>query len=160
MNTLKMFLSITLFFVLSILTGCNNSGGPVSSSDFSANETINKGSTTVNEGLPIILPVIPTYKEQIRLKPFRSYTFNFSNTKFLKITSVDINAIPSGPSPGIVTFDCRDLSIYGDNKNDVEITCHSRDLDASWLTIENLSSKMLNLDVSLLGIELKKNREK
>lgn len=166
MKTLKMFIPVLAVLILSIITGCSEVTDPVSSSGNTSEN--NENSVTVS------VPLAPAFQTYIRLKPHRAYTFNISNTGLSKITGIDIENVtvnPSSDSPALVNeslpipvpiynvFDCEDLSVYGSTKDDLLIGCHTRGFDLKKITVENVSSRMLDLKVSLYGIKAKKKAQ-
>lgn len=154
MNALKMFKAVLVILVLSILTGCSDQ---ITSTAY---ETNGRGGsekpllkvTGAEDSRQNVVPVIPTFRTYLKLKPHRSYTFNLSNTGFSKFTSIDIENLTAKSEIDRVSNDCQNLAIYGEIKSDVTLSCHSHSFNFKQITVENLSSRMLELDVTLLGI--------
>lgn len=160
MNAIRMFQTAVTTLVIIILAGCSDSDN-LTSSGATGNlpkTSSKKDVSTVEENIPapVPVPVIPTHRVSIRIKPYRTYVFDASNTGFKKITSVDIAELSQNESD-INVRSCRDFAIYGDSKNDTFINCHSNGFQYSKIVIENLTSKFLELDVSLTGVREKKS---
>ncbi len=143
MKTIKMFQIAAVTLVLSVLVGC----GDQFTSPTSGGES-NTQSNTQSEDLLSL----NSFYAQIRLKPHRSYVFNLANTGFKKITSIDISNGSPDPETDKIFLDCQDIAVYGDSKDDLSINCHSSGFSASTIAIENLSSKIITLDVALSGV--------
>ncbi len=154
MKTFKMLQIAAVIFGLSVLIGCGNSDEIISSGSPGISPGTDKRILETEENVPRPVPVIPTYRTQLKLKPNSSQTFEFSNTGFYKFTSIDVSSI--GPSADRTVQDCSNISIYGDSKNDQYISCHSGGFDFKKITIENTSSKDLELDVSIIGLKWNK----
>lgn len=158
MRTIRMFQIAFAVLVLSIFIGCSDSDNLTSSgSDNLPVTKSKKGVSELEDNIPSPVPVIPTYRERIRIKPFRSYAFDVSNTGFKKITSVDIEQISSSEADANVQS-CSDFAIHGDSEQDAFISCHSNGLQYKRIVIENLTSKFVELEVSLTGVKEKKSR--
>ncbi len=148
MKTLKSFLASLIVLVIAVYAGCNDQ---VTSSPDSDVSTYNKGhkpEVDKQTGIPV-------FHTQIRLKPNRSYTFNYSNTGLIKFTSINIQNLYPGASAGLADQSCKDIKIYNkynhDKKGYVELNCQSNKLDLKEITVENTSSSFLDLDVILFG---------
>lgn len=155
MNNLKSFSGV-LIIVVSILAGCSDQ--ITSSSD----HTTNPGSSgvpknKVSESAEKLS--LKSFNTQIRLKPFRSYTFTKSNTGLDKINGIDVINLSDDPYLDKRPIECENLLVYGDSKDDAFIHCSSKGLDLGRITVENTSAQMLDLDVFLQGVREKKATE-
>jgi hypothetical protein len=152
MKTLKMFQAVLVILVISILVGCSDQlTAPIDQAN-NKSGGIRTPVTSVSKTQEI-LPIY-SYSTQIGLKQFRSYTFNVSNTGLAKFTGIDVENLSIDPNEDKIALSCQDIAITGDTKSDVKISCHSRGFEARQLTIQNLSSHLLVLRVSLYGIKL------
>lgn len=151
MKTLKTFQTLFLMIILSILTGCSDqitSSGETGSSE--------KGEEVISaSSLPIKLPVVPTFRAQVRLKPFRTYTFDLFSTGFDRLYSIDIDNIPVKSEDKDLVFDCSKIAVYSLSNGSL-LDCHSSGIDVKEITVENKSSDFLDLEVSIRGVKQKK----
>jgi len=144
MSFIKMILPVTVIMVLSIFTGCSDqitSSGETGSSE--------KGEGVVISTVEESLPVIQTYRTQIRVKPHRSYTFDVMSTGFDRFYSIDISNLTVYPNEDRASDDCREILVYSNNLKKESMSCHSKGFEVSQVTVENTGSSFLDLDVSL-----------
>lgn len=150
MKTIKMFQTVITIAVLSILAGCSDQfiNPEINSKDIAGNESVSNetGSSLDNR-----------YTVQVKLKPYRSFTFNSSNTGLKKINAINAESF-SGDYPGntksINGKNCQDISVYSNSLlQDNYIDCKSSGLDLKEITVENVSSKMVFVNVTLTGVK-------
>lgn len=150
MKTLNLIKTAVVILVISILIGCSDqitSSGNV--------ETQSNGKKLAVSETGFDLPVKNVYRVEIRLKPYRSYTFNKSNTPFVKFTAFDIVNIVS-PDEDKLISDCQDIKVYSTSvKYDKLLGCHGKGLNLSDITIENTTSQFISLRVELDGVKAK-----
>ncbi|MDQ3022725.1 MAG: hypothetical protein M3R36_19500 [Bacteroidota bacterium] len=154
MNKLKAFKVVLVILVLIILAGCSDQ--ITSTSD----HTTNPGSTGISKDKVSekgALLSINSYNTQIKLKPFRTYTFTVSNTGLAKFNSIDVQNLSENSDIDRKPIVCEYLLIYGDSKDDIFLDCHSNGFEMKRISIENTSPYLLDLDVNLYGEKSKKN---
>ncbi len=151
MSFIKMIVSVTVIMVLSIFTGCSDqitSSGETGSSE--------KGEGVVISTSEESLPVIQTYRTQIRIKPHRAYTFDVMSTGFDRFYSIDISNITVNPKEDRATDVCRDILVYSNNLKKESMSCHSSGFEVSQVTVENTGTSFLDLDVTLRAFKQSK----
>ena len=151
MSFIKMILPVTVIMVLSIFTGCSDqitSSGETGSSE--------KGEGVVISTVEESLPVIQTYRTQIRVKPHRSYTFDVMSTGFDRFYSIDVNNLTLKQTEDKLADKCGDILVYSNNLKKESMSCHSNGFEVSQITVENTGSTFLDLDVSLRAFKQSK----
>lgn len=151
MSFIKKIVSVTVIMVLSIFTGCSDqitSSGETGSSE--------KGEGVVISTVEESLPVIQTYRTQIRVKPHRAYTFDVMSTGFDRFYSIDINNLTVNPNEDRLADECSDIMVYSNNLKKESMNCHSKGFEVSQITVENTGSSFLDLDVSLRAFKQSK----
>ncbi len=155
MKTLKAFKVVLVILVLIILGGCSDQ--ITSPSD----HTTNPGSTGIPKDKVSEADdqVSSNYfNTRIKLGPNREYTFNVSNTGLAKFTAIDVERISNEMGDDLIAKNCRYLQIYGDGaKFDIALSCSSKGFDVKQIRLKNLSSRILDLNISLLGVKKAKN---
>lgn len=156
MKAIRMFQIAVTALALSTFIGCSDSDNVTSSgaADDLPITKIDKDASAAGDNVSV--PIIPTHRVLIRIKPYRTYVFDASNTGFRKITSIDISELSQNEAD-VNVRSCLDFAIYGDSENDAFINCHSNGFEYKKLTVENLTSKFLELDVSLTGVKVKRS---
>ena len=154
MKNLKMILSAMAILILSILTGCSDS---ITSSGGEYVKSSNKGrAPEMQEQISR-----PLFQTRIRLKPNRSYTFNQSNTGLSSFNSIDVGRIYSNKINSENIDPCGSLVIYGGDKELSKtvsaLNCKSVNINVKEITIHNISSAMIDLEVILTGTKSVKN---
>ena len=154
MKNLKMILSAMAILILSILTGCSDS---ITSSGGEYVKSSNKGrAPEMQEQISR-----PLFQTRIRLKPNRSYTFNQSNTGLSIFNSIDVSRIYSNKINSENIDPCGSLVIYGGDKELSKtvsaLSCKSVNINVKEITIHNISSSMIDLEVILTGTKSVKN---
>jgi len=149
MKTLKIVISVIAFSVIAI--GCsdqltspheiNISHGGNGQKPGSRKDHVDEMSKSISTNF--------VYGTQIRLRPHTSYTFASNNTPYVKFFLYDIEF---AKEPDIVetSNDCLDLSISTSSQKDF-LSCHGKNLNLSDLTIENMSSRYVDLNVAISG---------
>lgn len=146
MNAFKMFQIALVITVLTFMTGCSDqitsSGNPESVSP--ASHGVMSASTENRDK--------PVFKTQIRIKPNRSYTFRHDNTGFASINYIkvdllnEINDSESG--------NCSNFQITGKNNFEKsQLSCESKGFNVNEISIQNLTNKFLDLEVTLDGVK-------
>ena len=151
MSFIKMIVSVTVIMVLSIFTGCSDqitSSGETGSSE--------KGEGVVMSTVEESLPVIQTYRTQIRVKPHRAYTFDVISTGFDRFYSIDINNLTVIPNEDKASDVCRDILVYSNNLKKESMSCHSKGFEVSQVTVENTGTSFLDLEVTLRAFKQSK----
>ena len=151
MRFIKMILPAAALIVLSISAGCSDqitSSGETGSSE--------KGEGVVISTVEESLPVIQTYRAQIRIKPQRAYTFDVMSTGFDRFYSIDINNLSLNPNEDRQADDCRDILVYSNNLKKESMSCHSNGFEVSQVTVENTGTAFLDLDVTLRAFKQSK----
>ncbi len=138
MKTFKLIQIAVVTLVLSVLVGCSDQF----TSPTSGGESISQSED---------LLAVSAFSSQIVLKPYKSYVFDISNTGFRKITSIDINAQPD-PGSDQMFLDCQNISVRSNPKYDQSLGCHSSGINVKSITVENLSSSFITMDVTLTGV--------
>ncbi len=151
MKTLKMLQAMFLVTILALLAGCSDQ--ITSSGEAASPEKVKE--TAALTTLPPGLPVVPTFRAEVRLKPFRSYTFDVMTTGFDRLYSIDINNVTVDPNDDKNVSECEGIFVYN-KKEGLQLDCHSKGFELSEITVENTSSKFLDLVVSIRGIKQKK----
>ncbi|MBK8552117.1 MAG: hypothetical protein IPL53_14070 [Ignavibacteria bacterium] len=145
MKNLKMLLAALSLTALSFLTGCSDQ--ITSTGESMSGNMENSGISQAERQIDR-----PLFKTQIRLKPFRSYTFNLSNTGLNLFNSVKAERIYSAADDDIFNDPCKDLRIIGSSNEKVELSCNSSSkLDLKEVTVVNTGSSMFDVDVVLTG---------
>lgn len=152
MNNLKIFRAVIVILFLSILSGCSDNitssgetGSPQNGEGVKAPETKES------------LPVIQTYRTQIRVKPHRSYTFDVNTTGFDRFYSIDINSSISANEINETEFsDCRNILVYSSKLSKGSMDCHSSGFEVNEITVENTGSAFLDLNVTMKVFKQKK----
>ena len=151
MSFIKMIVSVTVIMVLSIFAGCSDqitSSGETGSSE--------KGEGVVISSAEESLPVIQTYRTQIRVKPHRAYTFDVISTGFDRFYSIDINNLTVIPNEDKASDVCRDILVYSNNLKKESMSCHSKGFEVSQVTVENTGTSFLDLEVTLRAFKQSK----
>jgi ABC-type phosphate transport system substrate-binding protein len=155
MNASKMFKAALVILAISILVGCsdqltspqdslsNNSGG-IGTTKFNGSETQDRIAENA-------------FSTTMKLKPGQSYTFNVSNTGLAKFTAIDVVDLSIKPNEDKYAQDCYGISVFGDTKDDIAVSCHSSGFEFKNLTVQNSSSGILGLRISLYGVKFKKS---
>jgi len=147
MRTLKIINAGIVILFLSFVVGCSDQ---LTSSGATTEPKINQEVVSEIKG-----NTIDAFRTQIRLKPYRTYRFNSSNTPYSVLNSIDVETILS-PDFDKPVKDCEDILIYqsdGDKKK--SYGCHAKGFVASELIIENRGSDFLDLTVVLTGVKKK-----
>lgn len=150
MNAIKKVKALLLILILSAITGCNESLDPISAGEKPQSEDsqlVQLDKSRIN-----VLPVLQNYNTEVKLGPFESAEFSESVTGLSTIKSSEISIKSS--SPGIVNS-CDEVYIYG-SKNDVGLSCFSKNLNEKLIGIQNMTDSYIHVGVSLLGIPSKK----
>ncbi len=92
-----------------------------------------------------------SFSTQISLKPQKSYTFSLSNTGLTKFNSINAEVISSEPGVDLLTSKCADIAIYSNPKLNNALSCQSGGFDVKQITVKNLSSRVIDVRVSLYG---------
>lgn len=141
MKTIKIFQIAAVALALSVITvivGCSDQlTGPLAS----GRESNSKSEEML---------ALNSFHKQIKLKPNESYSFNVANTKLKKITSVDIRTGWSSKDFDVLALNCQDIAIYSSSR--ANLSCQSKSIDVREITVENVGSEDLALDVNLIGI--------
>lgn len=151
MKILKSLTAVLIVLAVSVLIGCSDqitSSGSGSASKISGKSTHETDMEDLYSG--------NSFTAKIRLKPHRSYTFDDVNTDLIKIDRLDVYDATQNPALDKATDFCRNLLITSNSKKAVQLSCHSTGIDATSITIQNLSGLFIDLDVTLVG---KKKRE-
>lgn len=146
MKNLKMLLAALSLTVLSFITGCSDQITSSGKQDFAASDN----EITLDAGRQIDRPL---FRTQIRLKPFRSYTFNLANTGLNVFNSIKAKRIYFSSDSDVNNDLCKDLRIVGSSNEKVELSCNSSKFDLKEVTVVNTSSSMFDVDVVLTGIK-------
>ncbi len=149
MRTLNLALSLLVMFVLSVFTGCSDQlTSPSADGSSTQNPSVNSATKEPS--------TIDLFRTQIRLKPYRSYKFNSSNTPFVRFNSVDVFIIDD-PNLDKYAKDCQDLLVYSGVANDKKgsFGCHIKGLNESEIVVENTSSGFVDLNIVLSGVRSK-----
>lgn len=140
MKTLKIFVAAVLMTVIAIITGCSDqitSNGLTDNSN-SVDKTPGKHASS--------------FEMYVRIKPFHTFRIDESNTSLSRFNSLRV----VDPNPSAVDINnpgvCDDLLIFSESaKDDRIITCNETGLDVADLEIQNYSSKMIDLKVTVTG---------
>ncbi len=150
MSNLKIFKTAIVIFVVSLLAGCSDQLTSPGSGNFeSSNKTKQEAASTVEKSIT----KDQYFRIQIKLKPHRAYIFNVSNTNFYAINSIDVQNLSLDPNSDRYLNKCQDIIVYGSTTDDVLLNCHSTGLNLKEIVVENISSKMLDLNVTLGGLK-------
>ncbi len=149
MKNLEMFLTAAAISLVSILAGCSDqliSPGET--------QTFNSPEKPGKEVVPTVgsLSVDRYFRTQLRLKPYGSFTFDASNTEFHVINSIDIENLSQDSFTDQDKSECQDILVY-DTSNNKVLSCHSKGLQVTQITVENTGSSMIDLDVVLTGLK-------
>lgn len=151
MSNLKMFQAAIVIIVLSILVGCSDNitssgetGSPKKGEGVNASETEES------------LPVIQSYRTQIRVKPHRTYTFDQISTGFDRFYSIDINNLTVSTNTDKEISECGDILVYSSQLSKGSLSCHSKGFEVKEITVENTGSSFLDLNVSMKVFKQKK----
>ncbi len=152
MNSLKMFLAAISILVLSVITGCSDQ-------ITSSGET---GSPKKGEGVKVSeteesLPVIQNFTARIRVKPYRTFTFNEFSTGYDRFYSIDINNLSAGADKDKESSDCGSILVYSSQTSKGSLSCHSSGFEVKDLTVENTGSSFLDLEVSMKVFKQRKD---
>lgn len=140
MKTLKMLKAAILIVVIAITTGC---------SDQLTSTGVMEQNSSVNDASKIHAA---THYEQIRLKPNRSFTFDGNNTSLSRFYSVRVEEIGSNQNDDRSENVCNKISVFSASSADDRIfQCTESGFDVSGITIQNNSSEMLDLMVTVTG---------
>lgn len=148
MKTLKSIQTALLIPVITIFAGCTDQ---ITSPGDTFMKTNNKEyKPEVDRHI-----IISEFHSQIRLKPYRFYTFNYKNTGLVRFTSINVNHVNNIQSEGLDDVLCRNIIVYDNSSTNKEtygsIGCQNSNLDLKEITIENTGSSFLDLDVVLSG---------
>lgn len=147
MKTIKMFQIVFTITVLSIIVGCSDqfTNPEFSSADISGKETVNPVTENSADN---------RYTAQIKLKPYKSYTFDYSNTGLKEIYAINAENITRN-FDSVNRNKCQDFIIYSKSSlNDLNLVCKSSGFNYIDITIENTSSKMIDVNVVLTGLKI------
>jgi hypothetical protein len=151
MSNLKMFHAAIVIMVLSIFVGCSDNitssgetGSPQKGEGVKASETEES------------LPVIQSYRTQIRVKPHRTYKFDEISTGFDRFYSIDINNLSVNINTDKEVTECGDILVYSSQLSKGSLSCHSKGFEVKEITVENTGSSFLDLDVTLKVFKQKK----
>lgn len=151
MNNLKIFRAVIVILFLSILSGCSDNitssgetGSPQNGEGVKAPETEES------------LPVIQTYRTQIRVKPHRSYTFDINSTGFDRFYSIDISNVYGNVINETEFSDCGNILVYSSKLSKGSMDCHSSGFEVNEITVENTGSSFLDLNVTMKVFKQKK----
>ncbi len=154
MKNLKIIRTLIVIFIALLLIGCSDqltSSGE--SENFEPTKSTGKG--YIPE-VDMRLSIDKFFRIQIVLKPYRSYTFNASNTGFVEFNSINIKnlSLPLNIDP--YTTECHNIFVYGNTLHEcIVLGCDNKEFNVKEITIENLGSEMIDLNVSLGGVKKK-----
>lgn len=151
MNNLKIFRAVIVILFLSILSGCSDN---ITSSGETGSPQ--KGEGVITSVTEESLPVIQTYRTQIRVKPHRTYTFDQISTGFDRFYSIDISNLSVNINNDKEFSDCKDILVYSSNLSKASLGCHSSGFDVKEITVENTGSSFLDLNVTMKVFKQKK----
>lgn len=146
MKNLKMLLAALSLTALSFVTGCSDQITSSGKQDFMPSDN----EITLDAGRQIDRPIFHT---QIRLKPYRSYTFNLENTELNVFNSIKAQRIYYSTDSDVNNDLCRDLRIFGRSNEKVELNCNSSKFDLKEVTVVNTGPSMFDVDVVLTGLK-------
>lgn len=153
MKTLKTIIGIAMFALIAILTGCSDQ--LISTNDYGSTGEGHKNSPRypVVEEIGKNVPTNFVFRTQIRLKPNKSYMFDAGNTPFSKFTDYDVDIVVDQDVDRL-SLDCKDLRITSNIQKDKQIIlgCHEKNVSCTDLTIQNLSSNFVDLNVVITGV--------
>ncbi len=134
MKTFKLLQIAVVTLVLSVIVGCSD--------QFTAPTS---GGESVSQSEDLLS--LNSFNTQIRLRPYASYEFNVANTGLEKITAIDVSFGPDLETEQLF-LDCENIAIYGALKH---LNCHGSGFNEKSITVKNLSSKSVTLNVALAG---------
>ena len=140
MKTLKMFQIALVIIALSVLIGCSDQlmSPEISSTESKGLETLYPGSVKLSGD---------KFTAEIELKPYGSYTFDYSNTGFVKIVSINAEIVTAK----LPTFpECKNLIVYSSN-SDLKLRCNSSGFSVKEITVENATGETVRISVTLTG---------
>ncbi len=139
MKTVKSVLAVFIFSIISVIAGCSDQ---VVSTDSSAGGQSKMFAESMQER---------RLYATIKIKPGRSYQFNKTNTGYSRFIGIDVVNRNSDPLIDGIQPECEGILIHTDNNsNDYQIDCHGRGFISKTITIENTSTHMLDLNVTLI----------
>lgn len=152
MKTSKIYQAVVVVLAFSVLVGCRDQITSSGESESSIKENEKDVISPADENLVFN----QAFNTQIKLKPFRSYTFNVSNAGFDQFNSIYIENLSMDRHNDKFPSQCQNLFVYGNTFHEcIILGCDNKGFEAKEITIENLSSRMIDLKVSLGGIKKK-----
>ncbi|HMS33872.1 MAG TPA: hypothetical protein PKC91_07285 [Ignavibacteria bacterium] len=151
MSSLKMFRAAIVIMVFSILVGCSDN---ITSSGETGSPQ--KGEGVISSVTEESLPVIQTYRTQIRVKPHRAYKFDEISTGFDRFYSIDINNLTVNTDTDKEISECGDILVYSSQLSKGSLSCHSKGFEVKEITVENTGSSFLDLNVTMKVFKQKK----
>ncbi|MEO8446042.1 MAG: hypothetical protein ABI528_01030 [bacterium] len=148
MRTLEIIKTGIVILIISFAVGCSDQLTSSGNANVITDPKINKEVVSEIKG-----STIDVFRTQVRLKPYRTYRFNSSNTPYSVLNTIDVETILS-PDIDKLVKDCEDILIYqsnGDKKK--SYGCHAKGFVASELIIQNQGSGFLDLTVVLTGVK-------
>lgn len=161
MKTLKIIPALTVILIVSFVIGCSDQLiSPPESENFKLLKRSDK------KYIPLAdesLSTNQTFRAQIRLRPFASYTFNEANSGFVELNAIDIWIISIDPYNERRPSECQDILVYGKGTTSVDgstvddglLSCHSKGFSLKEIVVENTGVKTMDLDIQLVGVKKK-----
>jgi len=145
MKTSKLVRAIAVTAILTIFTGCSED--MLTPSDISYTKTENiESSVSIPKKI---------FTQTLKLGPYETYSFDFSNTGFYKFNSIFVT-------------DCAklhknyEISGYDDDQA-IVLECDSRNINVASITIQNITSQTIEVEIYLTGsdkkIKVRDNRD-
>ncbi len=142
MRNLKLLGAALAVVILSFLTGCSDQ---ITSSGENAvnNAAVSEAESQIDR---------PLFHTEIRLKPNRSYTFNYSNTGLISFNNVKVERINFPSDDDTQNNSCKDIKVYSVQKlKKIELGCSGSNLNLKEIIVLNTGSSMIDIDVVLSG---------
>ncbi len=140
MKTIKMFQIAAVMLVLSFAAGCGDQLISPTESVTTENQSMElKSAASGNEK--------NVFSAKIRIKPNQSFSFNYSNTGYYEFNLFSITNCDGSPKAFEVIG-------YSDDEQ-ILLSCSSSGFVATSISIQNLASDILELDVVLSGSKAK-----
>ncbi|MBV6480084.1 MAG: hypothetical protein HGGPFJEG_02918 [Ignavibacteria bacterium] len=140
MNCIKLIKSVIAVLAVAFTTGCSDY---ITSTDSSSNTSASVSAPVKHAG---------TMEVYCRLKPFKSVTIDRENTTLERFYSVRVNEESNDINDTYQASVCGKISISGDSEVSTQtLNCINTGFDVSSITIENKSSELLDLHVTVTG---------
>lgn len=149
MKTFKLLQTGIAALLIAVLIGCSDS---ITTSGFNEKPD---GSISNNE-TGSAQTLVSSYSSEIRLKPNQSITFEALHIGLNSIKSFSVDKVLDLQSTRKADL-CQDLRITGFNMNSNRylFSCREEKVDLTSLTIDNISSNFVTLNVQFTGVKSK-----